>query len=295
MSSRPARRDDKRRRIIARVAAVFDLSAARAEALLTGGRRQSLRINPLAGVAVAEVDRQLADLGDALRPIPWCAGAYHIVGDKGLVSASEPCRRGLAFIQNASSFLPVLALDPQPGDAILDMCAAPGGKSSHIAALTGNRARLWLNDGIAARLRKLHEVVELLRVETEAITAIPAQYLDKELDRRFDRILLDAQCSGEGMIDLADRQSYRYWTPERIEKYSMLQRKMLMVAHKLLKPGAFWSTPPVPMPRRRTRCRSITSSVTARTCASSPSCRRSRRCARVALAGMVRGSTLRWR
>ena len=232
-----ARRDDKRRRIISRVAAAFDLSAGRAEELLTGARRQSLRINPLAGVDVDVVKRQLTDLGDVLRPIPWCNDAYYIIGDKTAVSASEPCRRGLAFIQNASSFLPVLALDPQPGDAILDMCAAPGGKSSHIAALTGNRARLWLNDGIVARLRKLREVVELLQVQTEAMTAVPAQYLDKEIDRQFDRILLDAQCSGEGMIDLANRQSYRFWTLERIEKYSLLQRKMLMTAYKLLRPG----------------------------------------------------------
>jgi 16S rRNA C967 or C1407 C5-methylase (RsmB/RsmF family) len=237
MPARSVRRDDKRRRIISRVAAVFDLSAARAEAMLTGARRQSLRINPLAGVPVGAVERQLADLGDLLRPIPWCDGAFHIIGDKRAISESESCRRGLAFIQNASSFLPVLTLDPQPGDTILDMCAAPGGKSSHIAALTGNQARLWLNDGIVGRLRKLREVTELLQVETKAITAVPAQYLDKEIHRQFDRILLDAQCSGEGMIDLANRQSYRFWTPERIEKYSLLQRKMLMTACKLLRPG----------------------------------------------------------
>jgi len=237
MSLRSARRDDKRRRIISRVAAVFDVSPAGAEALLTGPRRQSLRINPLADLPVEAIEQQLAKLGEALQPIPWCNGAYYIIGDKAAVSASEACRRGLAFIQNASSFLPVLALDPQPGDAILDMCAAPGGKSSHIAALTGNKARLWLNDGIVARLRKLREVIEVLHVETDAITTIPAQYLDKEIDRQFDRILLDAQCSGEGMIDLANRQSYRFWTLERIEKYSRLQRKMLMTAYKLLKPG----------------------------------------------------------
>lgn len=237
LPAQSGRRDDKRRRIIGRVAAACDLSAVRAELLLTGGRRQSLRINALAGLPTAEIEGQLATLGDALRPIPWLDGAYHIVGDKAAVSASEPCRRGLAFIQNASSFLPVLALEPQPGELILDMCAAPGGKSSHIAALTGNRARLWLNDGIPARLRKLREVVALLGVEAEAISAIPAQYLDKEIDRRFDRILLDAQCSGEGMIDLGNRQSYRFWTPERVERYSMLQRKMLMTAYRLLKPG----------------------------------------------------------
>ncbi len=133
--------------------------------------------------------------------------------------------------------MPALALGPEPGEDILDICAAPGGKASHIAAITDNHARLWLNDGIRSRLRKLREVVDLLGVRYERMTAIPAQYLDKEISKTFDRILLDAQCSGEGMIDISRSDSCRFWSIERIEKYSHLQKKMLTVACKLLKPG----------------------------------------------------------
>lgn len=66
------------------------------------------------------------------------------------------------FIQNASSYLPVLALDPKPNEEILDACAAPGGKSSFIASLTLNKAKLWLNDGIKSRLEGILQLKELL-------------------------------------------------------------------------------------------------------------------------------------
>jgi 16S rRNA (cytosine1407-C5)-methyltransferase len=223
--------------LISRTGRIFDVSDREAEALLSFSRRQSVRINPLASRPPAEIEKDLAVFGAGLRKIEWIEGAYHLDLGRSEELPRELFDRGELFIQNASSFLPVLALEPKPGERILDLCASPGGKSSLIAALTRNAAELWLNDGIATRLPKLKEVVELLHVRTHSITAHPGQFIDRHLDGPFDNILIDAQCTGEGMIDLNRRESYRYWSYERVQKYSMLQRKMLIAAHKLLKPG----------------------------------------------------------
>jgi len=126
---------------------------------------------------------------------------------------------------------------PEAGEDILDVCSSPGGKAAHIAALTANGARLHVNDGIKSRLKKLQEVVELMSIDIVEMTDIQGQYLDKFLDGDFDRILLDAQCSGEGMADLSRPDALKFWTPDRIEKMSRLQQRMLVAAFKKLRPG----------------------------------------------------------
>ena len=131
----------------------------------------------------------------------------------------------------------MITLDSQRGEWIFDVSAAPGGKASHIATQLGNDCHLWLNDSSKPRIQKLREVLELLNVKAETITEHPGQYLDKYIDARFDRILLDAQCTGEGRIDLSNSHSLDYWSVQRIEEYSRLQQRMLVAAFKLLEPG----------------------------------------------------------
>ncbi|MCC5996434.1 MAG: RsmB/NOP family class I SAM-dependent RNA methyltransferase [Oceanicaulis sp.] len=227
----------RRQQFLTRTARVFDAPEAAAEALMSQGRRQSLRFNPLAGVSRAGFEAGLAPWKAGLTPIEWCDGAWHLDLAQGETLPDHLFSSGQAFIQNASSFIPALALDPQPGERILDLCAAPGGKTSHIAALTGNAAEIWANDALPARLPKLREVLDLLHVRTQAVTGHPGQFIDRFLEGPFDRILIDAQCTGEGMIDLRRPASWRYWSLERITEYSRLQRKMLTAASKLLKPG----------------------------------------------------------
>jgi 16S rRNA (cytosine1407-C5)-methyltransferase len=236
-SSRP--RDEERRKehFAARVGSILGVSESTAIELLSGPPQQSLRINPLSGRPAKEILRALDALGVERTPIPWCPGAFHLLSDKSVVAKSPLFVEGHVYIQNASSLVPPLALDPQPGQDILDLCAAPGGKSAHIAALTRNAATLWLNDGIKTRLSKLNEVVQRFGVRAAEITSFPAQYADKYIERQFDRILLDAQCSGEGLLDLSHPNALRFWSLKRVEEYGLLQQRMLMNAFKLLKPG----------------------------------------------------------
>jgi tRNA (cytosine49-C5)-methyltransferase len=238
MSRRTTHPSEARRRdrFVGRVASVWGVRPEEVVRRLSGDRRSSVRINPLAGRPVEEIRRDIEALTD-LEPIGWCPDAFHIVGDKRAITASAPHAAGEVYVMNASSLVPALALDPQPDQDILDVCSAPGGKAAHIGALTVNQARLWVNDGIKSRLRKLQEVIELLNVNVTAVTEHPGQYLDKFVEETFDRILLDAQCSGEGMADLSRSDALRFWTPERVEQMSRLQQRMLVASFKRLRPG----------------------------------------------------------
>jgi tRNA (cytosine49-C5)-methyltransferase len=221
-----------------RVAEVYGVRAAEVPALLAGTRSTAVRVNRLAAIPAEDILAELHAAMPALAPVPWCADAYFCAGDTGCAGAIPLAERGLVYIQNASSLIPVVLLDPKPGELILDTAAAPGGKAFHIAARTDGKARLWLNDAIAPRAAKLRDLAELYRVRYDNLTSIPAQYLDKELPAdTFDRILLDVQCSGEGRIDLRRSDSLRFWSEERIDRYKYQQTRMLEAAYRLLRPG----------------------------------------------------------
>jgi len=232
----PAERQ-RRARFLPRIARIFGLPVDRAEAMLCHPLGQSARINALSPRPAAAIEQDLQALGVDPAPIPWCRGAFELHGDKRLLSESALFRDGDVHIQNAASLVPPLALGARPGDRVLDLCAAPGGKASHIAALVGNDLHLHLNDAMQPRLRKMAEVTDALGVRVAEVTSHPAQYADKFIEGPFDRILLDAQCSGEGMLDLSHPNALRYWAPERIGKMARLQQRMLMAAWKLLRPG----------------------------------------------------------
>jgi 16S rRNA (cytosine1407-C5)-methyltransferase len=227
----------KRRVFLSRIAAVYGISEARAEELFSVERRSSVRINRLTERAPEEILDDVRSRGFELEPIPWCPDAYFLHGAKHELGATDLFQNGYVYIQNASSLVPVLALDPQPGEAILDVSAAPGGKAAHIASVVGGKAELWLNDAISSRVARLREVVRTHRVEPAQITSFPAQYVDKFVERRFDRILLDAQCTGEGRVDLRRPNALQFWSTKRINEYSRLQQRMLMASFKLLEPG----------------------------------------------------------
>lgn len=230
-------RPGERAVFLERVARIFDVPPAEAERLAIGERRASLRLNRLSPLPPEDVLAALADLGAELEPLPWCPDAYVLLSDKQAVSASALFREGHVYIQNAASLIPPLALDPQPGEAVLDLCAAPGGKAAHIAALTGGACELWVNDASKPRVAKMHGILAALGVRPARVLQHEAQYIDKFVQRRFQRILLDAQCSGDGMLDLGHPNALRYWSLARVRRYGYLQQRMLRAAFRLLEPG----------------------------------------------------------
>ncbi len=227
-------RDPDRAVFLERTARALGLPAGEVEARLSSTLRSSVRLNPLRGAPEA-TEAELRAAGIELEPIGWAAHTFHLRSDKAAVVALPAFAEGRLFLQNASSFVPPVALDPQPGERLLDVCAAPGGKAAHLAALVGNAAELHVND--ALRADKLAEVCALLGVRTTELSRHPGQYIDKFVTGPFDRVLLDAQCGGEGMFDLRHPKALQFWSLARIHKYHHLQRSMLQAAWRLLRPG----------------------------------------------------------
>src|SRR3546814_19422570 len=105
---------------------------------------------------------------------------------------------------------------------------------------------LSLHDALPI-FKKLQEVIDLLNVEVVSLTDHPGQYLDKFVAEDFDRILLDAQCSGEGMTDFGRSSALRYWSLERVEQMSRLQPRMLVAAFQRIRPGGVLVFSPCPL------------------------------------------------
>jgi NOL1/NOP2/sun family putative RNA methylase len=227
----------KREAWINRTAAALAVSSSIAAELLRTPRRQSLRLNPLRG-GTQEALTELREAGWQGRQYPWYVDGYTIESAMEPVRDSPAVSEGRVFIQNAASWLPVLALDPQPNDTILDVCAAPGGKTSHIAALTANQAHIWANDNSRARLAKLQANMRRLGVSIEQYTLYDATTLTRKLQgQQFDRILLDAPCSGEGLMNLSKDTDVATWSVAHIKRLQQLQKRILSQSWQLLKPG----------------------------------------------------------
>ena len=227
----------KKQSFKSRMARLLGVSENRVVDILKTSAVFTCRLNRLRKVSRNVIVKRAQNQGIDLMPIPWYPDAFIVKNTKFDLVNTDLVKGGVLFIQNASSYLPVLALEPKQGETILDVCAAPGGKSSHIAALTNGEIDLWLNDGIKTRLDSLKQVQKLLGFKYTHLTSFPAQSIDKEIHQQFDKILLDVQCSGEGMIDIEKPITMRFWSMDRIEKYMRLQTKALNAAFNLLKPG----------------------------------------------------------
>lgn len=238
MSKKPAEKlAAKRQALVERTALALGVDTAIATELLQVGRQQSLRINPLKGEA-SETLAELAKLGWHGEPVKWCANGFTVDSPLEPIRDSALVSDGRVFIQNAASWLPVLALDPQPGDAILDMCAAPGGKTSHIAAVTTNQARIVANDNSHPRLNKMMSLFARLGVSNVVTSLRDATQLARSYNEpAFDRILLDAPCSGEGMMHLDREKDFASWSVAHIKRLQQLQKRLIVQAWQLLKPG----------------------------------------------------------
>lgn len=229
--------DSKKQQLIERTAAALNIETSEAEALLTIGRNQSIRVNTLTS-SMENLNDMFTQSDVQLEAFPWIDHGYFIQTGVSVVKKSEASTLGAIYVQNAASWLPVLALNPQPGDAILDMCAAPGGKTSHIAQLSGNAASITANDNSRPRLHKLQANLARMGAENVEFLLHDATKLSYKLGtEQFDKILLDAPCSGEGMMTLDSRKDFESWSVAHIKRLQQLQKKLIVQAWQLLKPG----------------------------------------------------------
>ena len=143
---------------------------------------------------------------------------------------------GVYYIQEPSAMAPVSFLEVQPGDCVLDLCAAPGGKSTQIAAAMGGEGLLVCNEIHPARAKILSENVERMGIRNACVTNETPQHLSEVFVEYFDRILVDAPCSGEGMFR-KNEIACEEWNLENVEACAARQDEILDCAAKMLRPG----------------------------------------------------------
>ncbi len=217
---------------------VLDEPQATVEELLRTPRQQSLRVNTLRTTDPAKIIQALQASGLAGQAYDWAPNCLRLIAPIEEIRDHPLVSDGTVFIQNAASWLPVLALSPKIEERILDICAAPGGKTSHIAALTHNKAELWANDNSRPRLAKMRVNFERLGVRPAEMTLYDGRQLARKLENvQFDRILLDAPCSGEGLMRLDKTKDFATWSVAHVKRLQQLQKHLIMQAWQLLKPG----------------------------------------------------------
>jgi len=144
--------------------------------------------------------------------------------------------RGWLYQQSLASMLAAAALDPGPEERILDLCAAPGSKTSQIAARMMNTGMIAAVEVVRARYYKLRSVLTLLGVGNAQCLCLDGRRFQSR-DGLFDRVLVDAPCSSEGRFKSFDPKTYAYWSPRKIQEMVRKQRGLLLNASRQLAPG----------------------------------------------------------
>lgn len=191
-----------------------------------------LRMNPLRGDP-NETRRRLEEKGFTLEET-GVPGTLKVLEAPFSAGATEEYLLGRYYLQDVSSALPAFALEPRPGETIADLCAAPGGKTVQLAAMTGDRAAIYAFDSDPARVQALESNLQRCGLMSTAVYERRAQDATA-LGISFDRILLDAPCTGEGVVqrDPGRRMGHL----GEYEACARDQRDLVDLAHKLLKPG----------------------------------------------------------
>lgn len=190
------------------------------------GRHYGLRVNTL---------KVPAEKFSCLQPVPWCKSGFYY--QEGSRPAKSPFyHAGLYYIQEPSAMAPAALLGVKPGDRVLDLCAAPGGKSVQLAARLQGKGLLISNDASAGRCKALVKNIENMGVTNAIVLNSEPHLLAKALPGFFDAVLVDAPCSGEGMFR-KDPAAAKIWTEKRGEQFSKLQKEILAQAAAMVRPG----------------------------------------------------------
>jgi len=200
-------------------------------AALAGQREYGLRVNTLK--IPVEQFKKMSPF--ALEHVPWTDDGFYISGDD-VPGRHSYYHAGLYYIQEPSAMLPGQVLEAEPGERILDICAAPGGKTVQIAAAMQRRGLLVSNDINAERVKALVKNIELCGVRNAVVLNESPERLAQNFAGFFDRILIDAPCSGEGMFR-KDETATKSWESFKCERCTQLQEPILHYADMMLKPG----------------------------------------------------------
>jgi tRNA (cytosine49-C5)-methyltransferase len=196
--------------------------------------RRSIRVNTLK-ISVAKLKARLKAEWE-LAAVPWCKQGFFIGHRAGLrrdIGNIPDYQLGYFYVQEAASMIPPIVLDPKPGELVLDMAASPGSKTTQIAALMKNKGLIVANDINGKRMAALGINLRRCGVQNAVATCMKGHRIKTQ---QFERVLLDAPCSGTGAI----RKSFKtlqIWNPGSIKRLAAMQRLLIRSAYAVLRPG----------------------------------------------------------
>ena len=199
-------------------------------------RATTLRANTLKA-SRREVADALDDAGISWEAVPWYDDAFVLpAGSERAVRDLALYEEGGVYLQSLSSMIPALVMCAKPGEDVCDMCAAPGGKTTQICALAQGGAYITACEMHAPRAEKLQHNLQKLGARGVTVMVTDARRLDDFFS--FDRVLVDAPCSGSGTLNAHDPKIARRFTQALVQKSVKSQRALLGKGLSALKPGA---------------------------------------------------------
>lgn len=195
----------------------------------------TLRVNTLKS-NLEEIQKVLFNNNINYKSVSWYKDALILETAKEKdIRALSIYEEGKIYLQNLSSMLPPLVVSPKEKESILDMAAAPGGKTTELSALSNNNALITAIEKDKIRSDRLKYNLNKQGASRVTVLVEDASKLDDFF--RFDKILLDAPCSGSGTIDLENISSYKNFSEDLIKKSIERQKKLLLKASKIIKSG----------------------------------------------------------
>ncbi len=204
---------------------------------MSGNRSTTLRVNTLK-YSIQDLMKELKSSNIKFERVPWFRDALIIKNKKEKdIQNLEIYNKGYIYLQSLPSMIPPLVLEPKEGEKVLDMTAAPGSKTTEMAMLMNNKGKILANELDKLRCERLKYNVDMQGTEIVEVINQRGEKLGNLYPNNFDKVLLDAPCSGEGRFLANDVKTYRNWSKKSVIQLAKLQKKLFKSAYDALKPG----------------------------------------------------------
>ena len=202
---------------------------------MSGDRNTTLRVNTLKS-DIYEIMNILKENAIKFDRVSWFNDALVIKNaSEKVLQKLDIYEEGKIYLQSLSSMVPPIVLNPVPNEKILDLTAAPGSKTTQIVAMMENKGYVLANELDALRCERLKFNVQKQGAEIVEINNGRGEVIGKKYEEYFDKILLDAPCSGEGRFLANNPKTYRSWSLKTVKELSKLQKKLLRSAYQAVK------------------------------------------------------------
>ena len=204
---------------------------------MLGERNTSLRVNTIK-YNIQELMKYLREKNIKFERVSWYKDALIIKNaNEKEIQKLDIYEKGYIYLQSLSSMVPPLVLNPKPGEKVLDLTAAPGSKTTQMAAMMKNDGYILANELDKIRCERLQYNVEKQGANIVEVINNRGEKVGEEYQEKFDKVLLDAPCSGEGRFLGNNVGTYRNWSKRTVRELAKLQKKLFKSAYTALKPN----------------------------------------------------------